>query len=174
MQLFYSGFLQETNYIHCNKNEPNHEELAIKSLQLIQNAPAIVLMNITKRYHIFSVLRSLQWLPIKSRIKFRMLLLTYKALNDHGLSYICESDTLSTFKAMLKIFLIDKAFKISLVVASHWIFKSGLLCTHSTGVCIFWTQVALLVGVQDCMKGAKLSTDGALDWVSLNGGVGEG
>ena len=61
---------------------------SLKSLQLIQNAAARVLMITNRRDHISPVLASLHWLPVKFRIEFKILLLTYKALNDQATSYL--------------------------------------------------------------------------------------
>ena len=36
------------------------------------------------------ILASLHWLPVKSRIEFKILLLTYKALNGQAPSYLKE------------------------------------------------------------------------------------
>src|SRR4029434_7343058 len=41
-----------------------------------------------KYEHISPVLASLHWLPVKSRIDFKVLLLTYKALNDLAPNYL--------------------------------------------------------------------------------------
>jgi len=55
-------------------------------------AAARVLMRPSKRDHISPVLVSLLWLPVKFRIEFKILLLTYKALNDRAPS--CLKDLL--------------------------------------------------------------------------------
>ena len=57
---------------------------SLKSFQRIQNAAARVLMKTNKRDHISKVLASLHWLPFKFRIEFKVLVLTYKALNDRA------------------------------------------------------------------------------------------
>ena len=44
-----------------------------------------------RREHITPVLASLHWLPVMSRIDFKILLLTYKALNGTGPRYIANS-----------------------------------------------------------------------------------
>ena len=43
-------------------------------------------MRTNRRDHVSPVLASLHWLPVKFRIEFKILLLTYKALNGQGLS----------------------------------------------------------------------------------------
>uniref|UniRef100_A0A3Q3F3D0 Reverse transcriptase domain-containing protein n=1 Tax=Labrus bergylta TaxID=56723 RepID=A0A3Q3F3D0_9LABR len=63
---------------------------SLKTLQLAQNAAARVLTRTRKRDHITPVLTSLHWLPIQSRIEFKILLLTYKALNGQAPSYLKE------------------------------------------------------------------------------------
>ena len=69
---------------YCNSLLSGCPNYVINNLQLVQNAAATVLTRISKRDHISPVLAYLQWLPVKSRIDFKILLLTYKALN--GLS----------------------------------------------------------------------------------------
>ena len=73
---------------YCNSLLSGSPQTVVKSLQLIQNAAARVLMKIKKRDHISPILASLHWLPVKSRIEFKILLLTYKALNGQAPSYI--------------------------------------------------------------------------------------
>ncbi|TWW62665.1 hypothetical protein D4764_04G0013120 [Takifugu flavidus] len=69
---------------------------SLRSLQVIQNAAARVLTGIDKRDHITPVLVSLHWLPIKFRIIFKTLLLTYKVLRGLAPSYLKgASDTLT-------------------------------------------------------------------------------
>lgn len=55
-------------------------QIILGRLQLIKNAAARLLTGIDKRDYITLVLASLLWLPIKSRIVFKILLLTYKVL----------------------------------------------------------------------------------------------
>uniref|UniRef100_A0A8C6KA24 Reverse transcriptase domain-containing protein n=1 Tax=Nothobranchius furzeri TaxID=105023 RepID=A0A8C6KA24_NOTFU len=75
---------------YCNSLLSGSPQNVVKSLQLVQNAAARVLMRIKKRDHISPVLASLHWLPVKFRIDFKILLLTYKALNNQAPSYISD------------------------------------------------------------------------------------
>ena len=59
-----------------------------KGPQLIQNAASQVLTGTKKMDHITPVLAALLWLPVKSRFDFKILALTYKALNGQGPSYL--------------------------------------------------------------------------------------
>ena len=60
----------------------------LDKLQRTQNAAARVLTRSHKYDHITSTLVKLHWLPIRKRIEFKILLLTWKALNGLAPSYI--------------------------------------------------------------------------------------
>ena len=62
----------------------------LDKLQRIQNSAARLVTRTKKYEHITPVLRSLHWLPIASRIEFKILLLTYKAMNYLAPPYISE------------------------------------------------------------------------------------
>lgn len=73
---------------YCNALFSGCSNTCIKNLQLIQNAAAQTLTRTKKYEHISPILVSLHWLPVKSRIDFKILLLTYKALNGLAPNYI--------------------------------------------------------------------------------------
>uniref|UniRef100_A0A674PN03 Reverse transcriptase domain-containing protein n=1 Tax=Takifugu rubripes TaxID=31033 RepID=A0A674PN03_TAKRU len=75
---------------YCNSLLSGCPNNSLRSLQLIQNAAARVLTGIDKRDHISPVMASLHWLPVKFRITFKTLLLTYKALRGLAPSYLEE------------------------------------------------------------------------------------
>ena len=62
----------------------------INRLQLVQNATARLITSTHKHDHITGALRMLHWLPIKARIEFKILLLTFKALNGTAPPYLTE------------------------------------------------------------------------------------
>ena len=73
---------------YCNSLLYGVPKYQILRLQRIQNVAAR-LVTATSRYdHISPVLKQLHWLPVAQRIKFKILLLTYKALKDCAPSYI--------------------------------------------------------------------------------------
>ncbi len=57
-------------------------------LWMVQNAAARVLTRSRKYDHITPILQSLHWLPIKYCISYKILLLTYKALNGLAPAYL--------------------------------------------------------------------------------------
>ena len=69
----------------------------INKLQCVQNSAARIVLQRRKSEHITPVLKELKWLPVKQRIKFKVLLLTYKCLNGVGPKYLC--DLLKTAKS---------------------------------------------------------------------------
>ena len=60
----------------------------IQKLQRVQNSMARLVTGTKKREHITPVLQQLHWLPVKERISFKILLLTYKSLNNHAPEYL--------------------------------------------------------------------------------------
>ena len=73
---------------YCNSLLSGCSNKSVRTLQFIQNAAARVLTGTRKRDHITPVLASLHWLHPQFRIQFKILLLTYKALNGQAPSYL--------------------------------------------------------------------------------------
>ena len=61
-----------------------------KRLQKIQNSAARLISRSKKHDHITPVLKDLHWLPVESRPKFKILLFTFKALQELAPAYIQE------------------------------------------------------------------------------------
>ncbi|XP_060124758.1 uncharacterized protein LOC132591228 [Zootoca vivipara] len=61
-----------------------------RKLQLIQNAAARLVTGSGRRDHITPVLKDLHWLPVRFRAQFKVLVLTFKALNGLGPVYLKE------------------------------------------------------------------------------------
>ena len=53
-------------------------------LQVVQNAAVRLLTGVRKYQRISPTLAALHWLPIHFRVYFKVLMLTYKALNSLG------------------------------------------------------------------------------------------
>ncbi len=66
---------------YCNALLGGCVACLINKLQMVQNTAARVLTRTSKYDHISPVLSTLHWLPIKHCIDFKILLITYKALN---------------------------------------------------------------------------------------------
>ena len=73
---------------YCNGVLFGAKKSVIKSLQRSQNHAARVLTFSRKRDHITPILKKLHWLPVSQRINFKILLVTFKALNGFAPAYL--------------------------------------------------------------------------------------
>ena len=73
---------------HCNSLLYNVPKNVITKLQSMQNAAARLLTRSRKCDHITPILLDLHWLRVSERIKFKRLLLTFKALHQQSPTYI--------------------------------------------------------------------------------------
>ncbi len=80
--------LVTSRFDYCNSLSGGATQTLLKPIQLLQNKAARVVSLTRKRNHITPVLRSLHWLPIKQRVNFKILCLTYKALNGSAPIYL--------------------------------------------------------------------------------------
>lgn len=74
----------------CNSILYGLPDTELNKLQRIQNTAARLVTKSKKSEHITPVLGGLHWLPIKARISFKLLLLTFKALHGQAPTYITE------------------------------------------------------------------------------------
>jgi len=73
---------------HCNSLFYNVSKNIVKKLQCVQNAAVRLITCFRKYDHITSILSDLHWLPVSERIKFKILLLTFKVLHQQSPTYI--------------------------------------------------------------------------------------
>jgi len=73
---------------HCNSLLYGLPEYLIKRLQYVQNSAARLLTCKRKFDHITPILHEIHWLPVKYRIMFKILVLTYKAIHSIAPQYI--------------------------------------------------------------------------------------
>ena len=75
---------------YCNSLLYRVPAIHISKLQRIQNSAARLVCSTPRFNHITPVLFSLHWLPVTYRIEFKILVLTFKAINQLAPSYICN------------------------------------------------------------------------------------
>ena len=81
---------------YCNSLLYGTSKANVHKLQLIQNSLARVVMLKRKTDHISNSLRELHWLPVEARIKFKIVMLTYRALSTGRPSYLASMLNLYT------------------------------------------------------------------------------
>ena len=79
---------------NCNSILYGLPDKELNKLQRIQNAAARLVSLTKKRDHITPVLFQLHWLPVRQRIIFKLLRLTFKTLNGQSAAYISDLVTL--------------------------------------------------------------------------------
>ena len=73
---------------YCNSLLAGLPASAIKPLQRIQNAAARLVFNLPKFSHVTPLFRDLHWLPVVARIRFKMMVLAYKAVDGTAPAYL--------------------------------------------------------------------------------------
>ena len=87
--IFIHAFI--TNKIdYCNSLLYGMPENMINRLQKLQNIAARILTKNSKQCHITPILKLLHWLPVKFRIRFKILVLTFQAYHGVAPVYLCE------------------------------------------------------------------------------------
>ena len=86
--LVYAFISSKLDY--CNSLLYGVPKFQLQKLQHVQNAAARLITQSCKYDHITSVLINLHWLPVEYRVKFELLLLTFKALNELAPKYLTE------------------------------------------------------------------------------------
>ena len=73
---------------YCNALYNGISEQLLQELQRVQNAAAKTVTGLYKYDHVGNTLKDLHWLPVKQRVKYKILLLVFKCLNGLGPQYL--------------------------------------------------------------------------------------
>ena len=77
-EIFVYAFIS-SKWNSCNSLLYGLPQSLIDRLQAVQNCAARLVTRSRKHDHITPILKQLRWLPVYSRIKYKILLLTFKA-----------------------------------------------------------------------------------------------
>ena len=80
----------------CNSLLSGISARQVQKMQVVQNSAARLIYRIRKHEPVSVILRDLHWLPIHSRISFKILLLAYECFYDFAPPYLTELLTLYT------------------------------------------------------------------------------
>ena len=79
-----------SNLDFCNVLLYGLPQSVIDRLQYVQNCAARLVTRTRSSEHITPVLRRLHWLPVRQRFRYKILRLSYKALNGMAPKYIAD------------------------------------------------------------------------------------
>ena len=86
--LVHAFVTSKVNY--CNSLLYGVPKYLLQRLQRVLNYAARIVFKSNKYDHITPLLRELHWLPIQQRIEFKILLMTFKALNKQAPTYLTD------------------------------------------------------------------------------------
>ncbi|XP_070800657.1 uncharacterized protein, partial [Pituophis catenifer annectens] len=89
-------YLVTSRLDYCNALYMGLPLRSTRRLQLVQNAAARVVTGAAWRSHVTPLLRELHWLPVVFRVRFKVLVITFKALHGIGPSYLRDRLLLPT------------------------------------------------------------------------------
>ena len=87
-QIIHAFITSKLDY--CNSLLIGLTEKSLSRLKKIQNTAVRIITLCHSRDNITPHLKALHWLPVRLRIDFKILLTTFKILNDLAPSYLCE------------------------------------------------------------------------------------
>ncbi len=62
----------------------------LRKLQVVQNSAARVIIRVRRREHVTPILHKLHWLPIPIRVKFKVLMICFKCMNNLAPKYLSD------------------------------------------------------------------------------------
>ena len=120
---------------YCNSLLYGISDYNINCLQQIQNSVVPIVANTGNYDHITKILQKLHWLPVRQHTHFKILLITYKSINNMAPQYLCE--LVSIRKSSRKF---RSSSQILLQVPVSWL-KSYGDCAFSVTALSLWNRL---------------------------------
>ena len=115
----------------------------LQKLQRVLNIDARIVTLTSKQDHITSILKTLHWLPIDQGVKYKILVLTFRALHDSAPSYI--KDLLTTYEPTRSYVLEDRiCLPFLLPDLKPSFFSCSSLLVESTSCCHSFPDFSLI------------------------------
>ena len=112
----------------------------VAKLQKIQNFAARIITGVTKYQHVTPALKELHWLPVRQRIKYKVLTLTYQMIHGLAPSYLCEMLTMYIPGRKLQsadiCYCVHRNVELSLMAVNHSLVSPalrGTVCQKTSG-----------------------------------------
>ena len=131
---------------YCNSLLYGIQNYQLDKIQSVQNAAASLITRTKKFEHITPVLFKLHWLPVKERIKFKIILLTFKILSGNCPDYLMSMIDIQTPGRTLcssnKLLLTRRDTRYT---TTNYGFRA-----FSVASPILWNDLSFDVTVRDC------------------------
>ena len=119
---------------YCNALLYGLPKALTHKLQRVQNTAAHIVTRTSQHSHITPVLQELHWLPVDLRIKFKILMYTYKGLHEQAPGYICDMlhvyKPARTLRSMDSLMLVVPKSKYVHYGERHFKYASAKLCNE--------------------------------------------
>ena len=94
--IYAAKLISQAKLDNCNSLLFGLPERDLMKIQRVQNIAARLVCKAPRREHVTPILRSLHWLPIQQRTVYKLLLITFKALDGTAPAFI--SDLLAIYQ----------------------------------------------------------------------------
>ena len=108
--LVHSLIISKVDY--CNSLFIGLPNFILKKVQPVLNIAARLIFNLPSRVPTTTSLIELHWLPLKARFKFKICLITFKALKFNPPSYIRELLSFSSHESTLGLRSADDPYRL--------------------------------------------------------------
>jgi hypothetical protein len=104
--------IEEADSDYCNSLLAGCPKYLLSKLQKVQNNAARLILRIPRSAHVTPSLHSLHWLPVDSRIEYKLSLLCFKIISDQAPVYLSDLLHLYTPSRQLRSSADTRVFKI--------------------------------------------------------------